>query len=126
MATTVSQGAIEVNFKVDQGADFDVTLVLKDGNGDLVDVTGYSGKMQLRKNVGADVALELNSTPGTGVNGTITFGGTDGTVALHVEDDVMAAIKAGNYVHDLRLTTSGDDVRYWIHGLFVLRGSVTT
>lgn len=122
---SVAQTAVKVPISVDQGADFDLTLVLKDSAGGLVDVTGYSGKMQLRKYVDAEVALELNSTPGAGVNGTITFGGAAGTVALHVEDDVMAAIASGAYVYDLRLTTSGDLVRFWVHGPFSIRGSVT-
>jgi len=60
------------SFTIEQGATFQLSLQYKDSNGDPVDLTGYSGRMQIRPTVASStVYLTLSSSlnpDGTGLN----------------------------------------------------------
>ena len=70
------------NFLMDIGSTYTVQLVYNDPNGDPIDLTGYTAKMQLRLKYGATTAALTLTTGGGGIvidgpNGTINITATD-------------------------------------------------
>ena len=104
-----------------QGASFDYTLTwLSDGAP--VNLTGYTGRMQVRDGYDAGSAI-VSLTSGTG----ITLGGTAGTILVELTATQTAEIDAtpsGQYVYDLELV-SGATVTRLVEGTFIVSPEVT-
>lgn len=105
----------KVNLVVDQGATFETVLTLTQDNGDLIDLTGYSGTAQLRKHY-----TSSNST-----SFTVTLGGANGTVTLGMSANTTANIVAGRYVYDVELVDSGNIATRLIEGIVTVTPQVT-
>lgn len=103
-----------------QGDTFTLPIVWRDENKDLVDLTGYTARMQLRQTVDAeDFTIELTTE-----NGGITLGGTAGTIDLTISAEDMAAIDAGSYKYDLEMVV-GESVTKLLRGKFKVIAEVT-
>lgn len=109
------------NFTADQGATLDRTLTWRDSNNALVNLSGYTARMQLRTTIDAPTAAVTLTTE----NGKITLGGSAGTIRLQMTAAETAAAAAGGYVYDLELVSGGGVVTRLLQGTFVLRGEVT-
>jgi hypothetical protein len=108
------------NFTLDQGSDWDLNIVYKDGNGDPINLTGYSAAMQLRQNYNSDSAeLTLSTT-----NGGIVITGVQGKLVLHATASQTGALDPGFYVYDLEVTSGGVVTRL-IQGQITVAGEVT-
>lgn len=60
------------NFTVDQGATFTFDIIWKDSNDQVIDLTGYSAKMQVRDQAGGkQLAFTLTHTDGIAINGPL-------------------------------------------------------
>ena len=84
-----------------------------------VDLTNYTAKMQLRKNFGSPIVLELNTS-----NGRIVLGGALGTITLEIAAADSAVVPPGVYKYDLDLTSAGGTTKF-LTGLFEIVGSIT-
>ena len=84
-----------------------------------VDLTNYTAKMQLRKNVGTPIVIELNTE-----NSRIALGGPLGTITLSIAASDSAIIPAGVYKYDLDLSSAGGVTKF-LTGLFEVVGSIT-
>ena len=90
------------DFIIEEGAVFDETIVWYDSDGALVDLTGYSAEMEIRKNWNDSTALAtLTSASG------ITLGGVAGTIRLRMTSAVTRALDFDRAVYDLELSPSG-------------------
>lgn len=108
------------NVEALQGDTFSLPIVWRDENKDLVDLTGYTARMQVRETVDAeDFLLELTTE-----NDGITLGGIDGTIDLTVSAEDMAAIEAGSYKYDLEMVV-GESVVKLLRGKFKIIAEVT-
>lgn len=108
------------NIEADQGDTFSLLLTWRDVNRDLVDLTGYTARMQVRVAVDSDdFVLELTTE-----NGFIELGGTEGTIQLTVDAESMSAVEAGSYRYDLEMVT-GEVVRKLVRGKFKVVAEVT-
>ena len=88
-----------LNLIVDQGSDWYLYITWEDSDGDPIDNTGYSAKMQMRSlPTSTNAELTLST-----VNGGITLGGADGVIELHATA-VQTNVSAGFYYYDLELT----------------------
>jgi hypothetical protein len=71
------------SFVLEQGSTFDIEIQYKDTTGSAVDLSGYSGKMQIRPTIASEtVYLTLSSSlngDGTGLN----FSGSNGSISSH-------------------------------------------
>ncbi len=87
-----------VNFIVSKGASFSYTRTAKDSSGIARDLTGYTGKAEMRKKSGDPVVATFTITIPTPTNGEIVM-------ALSAVD--TAALDFGNdeYLYDLLLTS---------------------
>lgn len=109
------------NITADQGATFDQTITWKDSAGVLVNLTGYTARMDIRETITSSTpALQL-----TTANSRIVLGGASGTVRLTVSAADMAALPAGQYVYDLELVSSTGIVTRLIQGDWIVPGEVT-
>lgn len=108
------------DFELVQGATFSKTLTYKDSSGDPVDLTGYTGRLQIRTTKDAASAeLELTTE-----NGGMTLGGTAGTIALLVSAATTGSASYTGGVYDLELV-NGSTVTRLLEGNFPLNKEVT-
>lgn len=96
---------------IDQNAKFDRTYTYKIDSV-LVDLTGYTGKAQIRDTNGALL-----------VSFTITLGGSLGTIRLQLALAQCLALKSG--VWDLLLTPSGGEPSRLLEGPIAISEGVT-
>lgn len=105
----------------EQGSTFRRRLTLKDSEGALVDLSGYTARMQVRAKVESSAVIASLTTE----NGRITIGGTDGTITLLLSATETAALPAGGYVYDLEIVNGLSDVVRLLEGQFIVSGNVT-
>ena len=94
----MTAGSLDIT--IEQGSDYFNELVWKDSNENIVTLTGYSAKMEIRSKYGSiDVLLELST-----VNGRITISELDGQIILQIPSAVTELITWTTGVYDLELT----------------------
>jgi hypothetical protein len=105
-----------------QGETFDKTIVWKSGDpSNLVNLTGYTARMQIRKKYGDAVVLLSLTTE----NGKIILGGTAGTIQLLLSATDTSAIDWVAGVYDLELVSSGGVVKRLLYGTVKVSLEVT-
>ncbi len=107
---------------IEQGATFLLNLIWRDSANALVNLTGYTARMQVRqKHTSADPpALNLTTE-----NGGIALGGAAGTVAVRAEAAATAALDFKRGVYDLELVDGSGTVTRLIEGNVVVTPEVT-
>lgn len=106
---------------IEQGATWDISMVFKDGDGDPVDLTGYTARMMIRKNISdATPQLELSTT-----NGRIIITAGTGGIQLLVEAEDTADLDFVSGVYDLEIEDSGGVVTRLMEGEIELSKEVT-
>lgn len=119
--------AAKIKLKVEQGATFRKQFTWKvrpDKNSPavIVDLTGYTARMQVRAEV---------ETPGPPLlvldtsNGGIILGGVNGTIQLNMNPTQTAALTWESGVYDLELEASNGDVKRLIQGTISVSPEVT-
>ncbi len=109
------------NLVIEQGATFTATVTWRDAANALVNLTGYTARMQIRATVAAGTfAIEL-----TNANGRIVLGGALGTIDLTIAAADTALIGAGSYVYDLELVSGSAVVTRLIQGTATVVAEVT-
>ena len=108
------------NMTIDQGATLALQMTYKDSAGDLINLSGYSARMQVRQTVpSTSTILDL-----TTANGGLILGGAAGTIDVAITATASEAVAAGQYVYDLELV-NGTTVERLVMGTFTCRGEVT-
>jgi len=104
-----------------QGSDFsEVVTFMQSADGDPVDLTGLTGRMQIRKTKeSADVIIELTTE-----NGRLEFGGANGVVTMTLTAVETATILTDGF-YDLEFVTSATSAARWLEGLVILSKEVT-
>ena len=110
------------SFTIEQGATFQLSLQYKDSNGDPIDLTGYSGRMQIRPSAASNtVYLTLSSSlnsDGTGLN----FSGsgndqplTSGSIGVYIAACTSSALTFdGTAYYDLEIYSGSVPCPYTI------------
>lgn len=108
------------SFTIEQGTTFQLELIYKDSNQTPVNLTGYSGRMQLRPTVDSTtVYLTLSSSlnaDGTGLN----FSGSSGTnppssgsIGIYIASCTSSLLNFTNAYYDLEIY-SGSNCPYTV------------
>lgn len=108
------------DFELDQGDSILEEVAYTDDNGDPVNLTGFTARMQVRKTAASSYAyLVLTSASGLSIDTD------DGIITIAVSPASTALIPAGNYVYDLEVVDSSGYTEKLLAGKFILRGEVT-
>lgn len=109
-------------YAVPQGADWDVSILYKENNSAL-DFSAATAKMQIRKDYGKEIIMELNTS-----DGTIELGdgaGDTPNVILKFTPEVTSPLTTYEGIYDLEVTTVAGLVKKFLEGKFELRREVT-
>lgn len=109
------------HFIIESGATFKHTLTLKDSADAVINLTGYSAEMDLRKN--QDDSSEVLTL--TVANSRVTMGGEAGTIVLEISATDTGNLSVGDGVYDLKLTDSNGKVDRILEGTYSIRGNVS-
>lgn len=102
-----------------RGETFARVLTWRDSGGALVNLTGYSAKIQIRDTVANTVIDEF--AVGTG----LTLGGALGTITWEMTAAETLALPIGNLAYDLRMTSGTGVVTYLLAGYVNVRETRT-
>ena len=102
-----------VNIFADQGSDYTLALTVKDGSGNVTDLTGYTAETYFQKWTGANKVYKFTTT--------ITSP-TTGALQIKLPGSVSDDIPSGRYNYDIVINNSQFDItRRVIEGTLVLR-----
>lgn len=108
------------NFTIEQGATFTKAFTWKDDDGNPVNLTGYTARMQCRASIGSTATIFSYTTPSANLSIPTP---ANGTIAL-----VISATDTSNFpvggVYDLELV-SGATVTRLLQGTISLSGEIT-
>ena len=137
MATKVNLDVSEkLNITCKRGDTFNLGLLMKDSDGDLLDVSEYQFLMQVKGDVDpitgqrpliigtSDQGQPANSDGAVPTNFTITSD-DEGSVTILAPNTVMAAIQPGSYVYDIQQTTEGITTTIF-EGRFIVNDDIST
>lgn len=114
------------NFTVEQGTTTTFNLKCTDSNGDLLDLTGYSAKLQVRPDY-ADltetVYLTLSSSLDMDGSG-ISISPESGSLSLYISANKTDGLTFDEAIYDLEIY-SGSHTTRLIEGKFKIKKSVT-
>jgi hypothetical protein len=119
------------SFTIEQGSTCNLELQYKDANGNPIDLTDYSGKMQIRPFVNSTTAyITLSSSldaDGTGLNFSGSNGTTpptSGSIAVYISAISSSLLSFDTGVYDLEIA-SGSFVARILEGQVKLSLNVT-
>lgn len=118
MATKIN---LDISQRVDitcrKGDTFKLELTFTDSNGDAIDISAYSWKMDVK---------ETDTSAGNILSDTdFTYtGNSNGSLTVEATATVMAGVDGGLYVYDLQSTNSGE-VKTWVYGIFKVNEDVS-
>ena len=113
--------AVKYDFTIEQGATTTKPFVWKSSDGQPVDLTGYSVRMQVRRNVSSpDVLLEASTE-----NGRFQLDAESGKFTLVLSATITSAITWQTGVYDIELTDSDSVVTRLIQGQIDVSKEVT-
>lgn len=106
--------ADKLNLLIDQGSTYSVNLEVKDANNNLVNLTGYSGAGQIRK--------QYTSNSATAFTVSVY---SNGTVTAALTANQTSSLVSGRYVYDIELTNSIAEVTRIVEGIITVTPQVT-
>ena len=110
--------AATYDLMIDQGSDFAIDLTITEG-GSAKNLTGYSGRAQLRTTHAA-------SSTTASFTCSIVGSAADGVMKMELPAATTTSIAAGRYVYDLEIYTSSDAiVKRLIEGTVTINPEVT-
>ena len=126
---TITQGnSTEYNITAKQGKTLQITFIWVDSDGDPINLTGYTSRMQVRKLHQATLLESYSYEPAvislTSSSG-MTITALDGQVDIEVDASTMAGILPGFYNYDLELVSGGGIVYELAGGVFEMKAEAT-
>jgi hypothetical protein len=109
------------DLKIEQGATFRRVFTWRDSNGALVNLTGYTARMQIRRRK-SSTDVEHSATTS---NGGIALGGALGTVTVTIPANVTEDFAFNSGVYDLELVASDNVVTRFVEGAVEVSKEVT-
>lgn len=139
MATKVNLDVSEkLNITCKKGDTFNLGLVMKDANGDALDVSTYRFLMQVKGDPDPDTGerpliigtasegkLAQRDRDGLATNFTITSD-ENGNVTINAAANIMELIAAGSYVYDIQQINNIDVTTTIFEGRFIINDDVSS
>ena len=109
--------AVYSNIVVDQGADYSASIDVADSDGDNIDLTGYTGAGQIRKTYSSTTAVNFAVV--------VADPSSSGVLNISLTNSQTNAMKAGRYVYDVEITSSGGTKTRVLEGQLEITPGVT-
>lgn len=106
--------AIYANLTIDQGSNFDSSVTVTDSSGSAIDLTTYTTRGQIRKSYQSSTAVDF-----------VTTKNSDGEIGLSLTAAATGGMKAGRYVYDVEIESSGGVVTRVLEGQIEVTPRVT-
>lgn len=103
------------NIIIPQGSEFTETFVSTENNGDVTNLSGYTGEAKMKKHAGSTTSFPF-SVSITAVSGEVSIGMTSGATAL---------LEPGRYVYDIVLTSSSGAKSRLVEGMSFVTAGIT-
>jgi hypothetical protein len=111
------------DIEIQQGAVFRRVLQWQNPDGTVIDLTGYSGAMQVRPTVASNTILVDLSDP---THGSITFDLQAGLIWIEIKSSHTATLTApGTAVYDFELIEPGGERHRLLEGKVAITAEVT-
>jgi hypothetical protein len=109
------------DFTIEQGVTTSKSFVWKDSEGTVIDLTGYSARMQIRASIDSTSTL----LSATNANGQLVITAAQGKVTLTLTATETAALDFSTGVYDLELVSGAGVVTRLVEGSVTLSKEVT-
>jgi hypothetical protein len=120
------------NFLIEQGATFQIELQYKDSDNNPINLTGYSGRLQIRQTIPSTIVLLCLSSSlqpdGTGINFSGSNGTTppsSGSIGIYISAVSSSLLTFDQAVYDLEIENSAGFVTRLLEGNIQLSKEVT-
>lgn len=90
------------NFTIDQGSVFTLNLKYEDPDGNPINLSGQTARMQLRRRYDSAAVLTLTTS-----NGGIVITGPTGNILITITDEQTGTLESGFFQYDLELDNQG-------------------
>lgn len=107
--------ALKANITIDQGTSFATTIDVTDEDGNVIDLTGYTGAAQMRKHYTSTTYYAF----------TVSISAGAGEVTLSMTANATNNVAAGRYVYDCELTDGSGTVSRLVEGIVTVTPGVT-
>jgi len=104
------------NITINQGFDFSKTFVSRESDGSASNLTGFTGKAQIKKHPDTSTSKSFS----------ITITAATGQVAIAMTSGVTSGITPGRYLYDVKLTSSAGAVSRLTRGTALVVAGITT
>lgn len=104
------------NLYIDQGSDFSATVTLKNQNGSVINLTGFTAQSQFRK------SYQSSSFTSFLVN---IVDAAAGKIRLQLSAAASSAITPGRYLYDVEITSNTGERKRALEGIIVLSPEIT-
>lgn len=117
--------ATKLNLEIDKGSTFSYDIIYKILDPDtnlatVVDLTGYTARLQMRVSISASTVLKELTTE----NGGISITALDGKITLNISATDTSAIAVDSAIYDLELI-NGSIVKRLVEGKVKFKPEVT-
>jgi hypothetical protein len=113
------------NFTINANADFQQELIWTDSNGNPIDLTSYTAKMEVANNTNSNRTI-YHILSSSGMNPEITFNASLGIINLLIPASITQTFAFTSGVFDLLLTAPGGQVTRLLQGPVTVSPGVTT
>lgn len=109
------------NFNIYQGSTWSRQMTYKDGDGNVINLSGYAVRLKIRQTWGGTVLLSLS----TGAEGGITVAATSPNISVTITPTQTDALTFGKAVYDMEIESPAGVVDRLIEGVVTLKKAVT-
>ena len=113
------QMAAVANLSIDQGATFTSDITVKDINGNVFDLTGYTAVAKLARGYSSTRTRTAMAT-------SFAQDRTTGILSISLTANQTASLDPERYVYDVEITSSGGIVTRVLEGIITVRPEVST
>ena len=106
--------AVKANLIIDQGSDYNVTIDVQYANGTSYDLSGFTGRAQMRKSPFSSTNYDFTVTTAN-----------SGTVTLEMTSAYTANVTAGRYLYDVEVISSANVVTRVLQGIATVSPEIT-
>lgn len=112
--------AANYDIVIEQGATFNLSIIWKDADGNGIDISDCTARMQIRKSYPSnEVVLSLTDTDG------IFIGSVFGSIDIEIPADVTETLDLRRGAYDLEIENSAGTVTRLLQGAAIISPEVT-